>query len=107
MDRGFGGPVWHVSVSSKAMDLDGLEATAREALSGVGDALVGEWVERGPIDLPTAPGQIVHIRRRLTAKEQGKVGPLIDYRGTQEFRSRAVLASRNLGIPIEQALQLG
>ena len=45
-------------------------------MAGVGDASLGEWVERRP--------RVIHIRRRLSAEEQRVVGGARDIRGTNE-----------------------
>lgn len=56
---------------------------ARRALQGVGDARLGEWAE---------PGEVFHLRRRLTPAEAALVGPLRDIRGTdEEMRRMAAL----------------
>lgn len=55
---------------------------ARQALLGVGDVSLGEWIEEG------ARG-IVHVRRRLSHVEQETFGITVrDIRGTQEERKR-------------------
>jgi hypothetical protein len=53
-----------------------LEAMCREVLDGFGDANAGEWIE----DRPKA----FHLRRRLSASEQKRVGEAVDCRGTDE-----------------------
>jgi hypothetical protein len=55
---------------------------AEQALKGVGDATLGEWREMGDI--------AVHLRRRLTAKEQAVAGidAVVDVRGTPEGATR-------------------
>jgi hypothetical protein len=50
------------------------------ALEGVGDAALGEWFEVGQV--------AVHLRRRLSAEEQKRVGDVIDVRGTPEAERR-------------------
>lgn len=74
---GFGGPVWHASAvgGNRAHS----EAMARRALIGVGDALLGEWVEYG---------KAVHVRRRLSPREAMLVGEVRDIRGTPEEAQR-------------------
>lgn len=47
-------------------------------LIGVGTAQ--QWEEKGE--------RAYHIRRRLTPKEQARVGPVLDIRGTDEARRR-------------------
>jgi hypothetical protein len=77
-----GGPVWHASAAPTSIRLGPqlLERFARDALEGVGDAGLGEWVEQGDI--------AVHVRRRLTEREELLVGPVIDIRGTSEATER-------------------
>ena|SRR5258708_2764850 len=102
---GFGGPVWHVSVSPRFPLLVNRERRlfelAGDALFGVGDATLGEWREVGDI--------AVHLRRRLTAIEAaaGKIVDVCDVRGTDEFaqRIRAMrpfLPAQIRDIPLEQ-----
>jgi hypothetical protein len=77
-----GGPVWHVSVSSPGIPLRSpLEVECGRQLAGVGNPLAGEWREW--------TGRAFHLRRRLTAREQLAVGPVIDIRGSEEARRRA------------------
>jgi hypothetical protein len=75
--------VWHASVSGRlTFDAPVLLAQAQKALHGVGDAQLGEWMER--------PGRVLHLRRRLTAHEMrtaGIDGPR-DIRGTAEEEKR-------------------
>jgi len=84
-----GGPVWHAS----AAPLRGLtwppavlQAAARMALNGVGDPRLGEWEEW--------TGFAFHVRRRLTAREQRSVGPVVDIRGTSEEADRLAKVDR-------------
>lgn len=56
------------------------EPRAFKALEGVGDASLGEWVERTP--------KAVHIRRRISESEQMVVGGVRDIRGSEEATSR-------------------
>jgi hypothetical protein len=63
--------------------------TAERALSGVGDAALGEWRERGK----TA----VHLRRRLSVREWGDRPWGMDYRGTTEVE--AMLAECRQWLP--------
>jgi len=52
-----------------------------DALTGVGDANLGEWVEW--------TGRAFHLRRRLSAAEAPLVGPVLDIRGdTAEVERR-------------------
>lgn len=77
MERGFGGPVWHASVSTPSLGLS--MRTAIDVLAGVGDRALGEWGEYG-----TRALNIVHLRRRLSAAEAPQVNELRDIRGTPE-----------------------
>jgi hypothetical protein len=91
---GFGGPVWHASVSSPLLTVGSevLEAMAREILDGFGDAGLGEWTE----DRPKA----FHIRRRLTPREQERVGDAVDIRGSAEEKSRMAILLYDLPEPL-------
>jgi hypothetical protein len=53
---------------------------AREELEGVGDPSLGEWEEVTPV--------AYHLRRRISEKEQKKIGEAIDIRGTDEEKKR-------------------
>lgn len=57
-----------------------LEGLARDAIAGVGSPSLGEWVEMGT--------KAVHVRRRLSEREQLSVGPVSDVRGTDEALRR-------------------
>lgn len=76
-----GGPVWHASGRGKTEAES--KRLARSALSGVGDASLGEWFEKGH-------NGIVHLRRRLSVDEQEAFGvtEVRDIRGTEEERIR-------------------
>jgi hypothetical protein len=80
MDMNLGGPVWHASVAGSLIKAV-LQSEAERQLAGVGDASLGEWLE--------VTGKAVHIRRRLTEREQRAVGPVVDIRGSDEARMRA------------------
>lgn len=67
--------MWHVSIRNNGK-LDSLRHLAKKELQGVGDASKGEWEELSP----TA----YHLRRRLSDKEDQKIGPAIDIRGSVE-----------------------
>jgi hypothetical protein len=57
-----------------------LRAMAYEMLEGYGDESLGEWTE----DRTKA----FHLRRRLSAEEDKRVGPAIDCRTTDEAQQR-------------------
>lgn len=61
-------------------DPEPLFRLAARALEGVGEADLGEWREVGTI--------AVHLRRRLSAEEAARVGPVVDVRGTWEHTKR-------------------
>lgn len=79
---GFGGPVWHASVSSQRLHLpdDELRRIALDLLKGLGDAALGQWDERG--------ASALHVRRRLSEAEAELIGPVVDVRGTEEAGRR-------------------
>ena len=62
---------------------------AFDALFGVGDAQLGEWVEQGD-------GGVVHVRRRLSVLEAARVNTVRDIRGTPEERERLVRLSHEV-----------
>lgn len=62
---------------------------AERALLGVGDASLGEWVERA------RPNGVVHIRRRLSRHEHAIIGDAVDIRGTSEERTRKLALLRD------------
>jgi len=77
-----GGPVWHASVATSGLAIPAaLEAEAVRQLAGVGDSTLGEWREW--------TGRAFHIRRRLSAREAQRVGPVVDIRRTPEALRRA------------------
>lgn len=55
---------------------------AFDALVGVGDIALGQWVEDAPVAF--------HVRRRLTPREValGGIGAVCDIRGTEEAARR-------------------
>ena len=71
------------------------------ALDGLGDAALGEWHEWS--------GNAYHVRRRLSAAEQRRVGPAVDIRGTPEAPRRAFSLGRLLSVvpPEMLASELG
>lgn len=75
---GFGGPVWHASVSHPSPRLR--RKLAAKALAGVGDQELGQWIH----DRPRA----FHLRRRLSEREELRTGPVVDLRKTDEGRQR-------------------
>jgi|SRR6185312_10338884 len=89
---GLGGPVWHASVAPLrayyGATLCGRRA--EKALAGLGDAALGEWREW--------TGAAFHLRRRLSAAEQTRVGPVVDIRRTPEAAQRAAELGRLLSI---------
>jgi hypothetical protein len=88
---GYGGPVWHASVSPSPYTiytretLLNLKTTLREkaftALVGVGDGQ-REWEEYNET------AKVFNLRRRLNLTEEGELGPAIDLRGTPEALQR-------------------
>lgn len=94
VDAGFGGPVWHVSVSRGTAQAQRLKALA--ILFGRGDSARGEWWEVGHL--------ATHLRRRLSADEEVLVGPAVDIRG--DARTVEAIAARMApylpeGFPVE------
>lgn len=76
-----GGPVWHTSVRPiQLVSEKELRRMTNRVLDGVGDARLGEWVERH---------ESMHVRRRLSEVEALLVGPVVDIRGTDEALRRA------------------
>lgn len=70
--------MWHCSVASQTIltGSSAREAMARAILDGFGDAKAGEWTEDRELAF--------HLRRRLTPKEQERVGEALDCRTTEE-----------------------
>jgi hypothetical protein len=67
---------------------------AERQLAGLGDASSGEWRE--------ASTKAVHLRRRLSEREQRAIGPAVDIRGSDEARIRAArLGSLLRLVPVE------
>lgn len=74
--------MWHASVApygKNRVSILYLRNVALIHLAGVGDRL-HEWEEY--------TGYGFHLRRRLTAEEESAVGPVVDCRGTLEWRRR-------------------
>jgi hypothetical protein len=84
--------VWHAS--GRGSTERASWAIAQRALEGVGDASLGEWRELG------APGSgVVHIRRRLSSREQGNSGlRMRDVRDTPEADRRLEVVTRELAL---------
>lgn len=74
-----GGPVWHASIAGSLIKAV-LWREAERQLAGVGDPSFGEWRHVGDM--------AVHLRRRLSEREQRTVGPVLDIRGSDEARMR-------------------
>jgi hypothetical protein len=89
VEERFGGPVWHASGRGRTPSIS--RALALEALSGVGDKRLGQWVDEQGMGRG-----IVHVVRRLTEEEREEfsVPEPYDIRGTDEEQRRiaAVLA---------------
>jgi hypothetical protein len=82
MEMGFGGPVWHASVSHRGrfpVDDELRAMRAESLLKGVGDARLGQWSESSPTAF--------HLRRRLSVAEAEGFA-LRDIRLTPEARQR-------------------
>ncbi|MGA7921066.1 MAG: hypothetical protein WCA38_15495 [Candidatus Acidiferrales bacterium] len=60
-----------------------MEKAARDVLGGFGDATLGEWTQDRP--------QAFHLRRRLSAFEQARIGDAVDLRGKPEANERFML----------------
>jgi hypothetical protein len=84
-----GGPVWHASVAGSLIKAV-LWQEAERQLAGVGDPLLGEWRE--------TTAKAVHLRRRLSEREQRAVGPVVDIRGSDEARMRAARLGARLSM---------
>jgi len=67
-----------------------VEGIARAQLEGVGNARLGEWIETGLA--------VLHLRRRLSAKEQLLVGPALDIRMDRVEVRRRLAEVKRLGI---------
>lgn len=87
---GFGGPVWHASVSGRLRPFEDMKRAALEALRGVGDEALGQWEEHS--------GRAYHVRRRLSDSERKLAGDLlmVDIRGTPEYGVRRAAMQRYL-----------
>lgn len=77
--------MWHCSIAPIGSPVPAavLERIARKQLEGIGAAALGEWTE-----CPT--GYAFHLRRRLSAAEQERVGEAVDLRGSAEALARWV-----------------
>ena len=111
---GLGGPVWHASVALtplnemrtvlRSSERNGwtktqihnathrmLLAQANRVLISCGDAALGQWVEH------LQGSRVLHMRRRLSAQEEARVGPVRDLRGTAEWDARLDRVKEILG----------
>lgn len=95
MDMNLGGPVWHASVAGSLIKAV-LWQEAERQLAGVGDTLLGEWRETGT--------RAVHLRRRLSEREQRAVGPVVDIRRSDEARLRAARLGARLSMAPPEVL---
>jgi len=84
--------VWHASVSRPGWSYEKLKPIALRQLRSVGDAHLGEWEEW--------TGRALHIRRRLTAEEQGSLD-MLDIRNSPEYGVRRAAIAPYL--PVELA----
>lgn len=96
MDMNLGGPVWHASIAGSIIKAV-LWREAERQLAGVGDASLGEWREVGD--------KAVHLRRRLSEREQRSVGPVLDIRRSDEARMRAGRVSHLLRLAPPELLE--
>ena len=90
--------MWHVSIrgrNEKVHNHESLSKFGQELLGPWGDAKAGEWVQ--PSIMESDP--FVHVRRRLSAREQAIVGPPRDIRGTAEKISRTLRIHKITKIP--------
>lgn len=93
-----GGSVWHASAAAAGyVATNQLEREVRAALEGVGDAQLGEWLSIGE--------RAVHLRRRLSRREEAKVGPVVDIRGTDEAVRRIARLGRLVDLVPPDVLQ--
>ena len=86
--------MWHASLSFKEQrPPDEYERGLQEDLEGVGDGSQ-QWYQD--------PGRgIVHLRRRLTAKEQAIAGSPRDIRNTPEMDKRFAAMARLMGVTLQ------
>lgn len=77
---GYGGAVWHCSVSGPERLKAKCHLWALTFLEGAGDAKRGEWQHW--------TGFAYHIRRRLSVDEEKLIGAACDVRGTIEAQTR-------------------
>jgi hypothetical protein len=96
-----GGPVWHASAAAHRPYIPQarLEVAVYALLEGYGAPEAGEWLER--------TAKAVHLRRRLSAAEEARVGPVVDVRGTPEARRRVAAVWDRLQLAGPQALEVG
>jgi len=74
-----------------------LEQQALRILDGYGDPMLGEWRDW--------TGTAFHLRRRLTAAEAERVGPVVDIRHTDEARRRAAALGGRLRLAPAEVLR--
>ena len=72
-------------------------------IKGVGDAELGEWVERSQRE----SGQLfVHVRRRVTPEEEAVCGPVVDVRGQPEMYRRLNVMALHTGMSVHAMARL-
>ena len=94
--------MWHASVSSKVLGFPELRKAALRVLERVGSADLGQWEDTSHYD----DRRSVHIRRRLSLREEARVGPVRDVRGTEEEIRRAQIIEGFNGIPWETLVEI-
>ena len=71
-------------------------------LRRVGDADLGEWIERRE----ESGLRVVHLRRRVSAKEEKITGPAVDVRGTPEMYRRLNVVAMHSGVSAAQLVAM-
>ena len=100
IEAGFGGSVWHASVSYRRDPAEGVARAALiRALRGVGMERL-QWWEESP------PG-VWNLRRRLTPGEEAAAGAPVDIRGTPEHVERARIVAARHRVPLDTVLRWG
>ena len=94
--------MWHASAASVTLDFGELERQTRRMLQGVGDAALGQWIQR------TQRGgmRILHLRRRVSVAEEKRTGPALDIRGTPEMYRRLNVVSLHSGAPLADLVSM-